>query len=133
MRQSLAERKEELDRAVVGWLQPVFEHEDPVTGRRTPGFTPRDAAMIAAHYACPGCYAVFQIVRVSCPVCHLQFRDFHVESFPDLWVNHLRDREYGAPAETQPTIDQALGAVAADPDVDQVPLDKLRKKHRPKP
>ena len=116
---SLSERKEELDRAIVGWLKPVFEHQDPVTGRKLPGFTVEDARMIAAGYACPACYACFGIARVQCPVCYLQFRDFTIDEFPDEWTDHLRDREQGVPATKPLTIDDALGALERDKDVER--------------
>jgi hypothetical protein len=115
------DRVDELN-AVRGWIQPVFMHEDPVTGKQHRLITEDDGRRIAAGYACGECGAVYDIVRVSCAVCSSPMVLVE-EPAREEWLPHLRDRlnNVAPPVARNPFADrdEFFRSVAADPDVEQ--------------
>ena len=128
--QSLAERKRELDTTIKGFLRPVFRQYDPVTDRSMNGLAPDDFRKVLEGYACPDCLAEFYTYLPQCPVCGFK-RDvaLDIQQAPDYWTQHLKDRESGYQAGTPDpaNIDQHLARVGGDPDVEHIPLKKLKK------
>jgi hypothetical protein len=114
------QRVDELN-AVRGWIQPVFTRHDPLTGKPHRLITEEDGRKIAAGYACGECGAIFDIVRVQCPVCHTQM-GLVEEPMREEWLPHLRDRMNGdaPPVARNPFADrdEFFRQVAADPDVE---------------
>lgn len=116
------ERVDELNR-VRGWIQPVFTHEDPVTGRRHRLITQEDGEKIALGYACGECGAVYDMVMAACVVCHKPIALELAPARPE-WGQHLADREsgYTAPIAQNPfapgTADAAIWDIQNDPDVE---------------
>jgi hypothetical protein len=115
---SLTDRKNELDRLVVGWMTPVLYRDDPATGRRLNGLGPKDFQRVMAGYGCPDCLAKFATYLSKCPVCSFQ-RDVaaDVEAPPSEWVDWLAEDD--GPAGIPLSVDEFLSEVARDPDIEQ--------------
>ena len=127
MQQSLADRKHDLDIQVKGFLRPVFQREDPTTGRTLNGLAPADFDKVTAGYACPECLAEFNTYTHQCPVCRYTRNLLEdVESAPAYWQQHLEDRASGYNPPVPDSIETMLDRVANDPDVEHVPLSKLK-------
>lgn len=117
------ERIDELNR-VKGWIEPVFVHEDPMTGRQHRLITQADGEMIAAGYACGECGAKYDMVMPSCTVC---YKPIGLELAPmrEEWAQHLSDRDEGyAPsiAKNPFSPDTFIEGVKRDKDIEQVKL-----------
>lgn len=125
---SLDDRKHELDTLTEGFMVPVFRDRDPHTGRVRNGLGPADFNRVVAGYACPDCLAKYITYLATCPVCGYT-RDISkdVEAPPDLWVDHLADRNAGrgAPAPA-PSIDKLVDEIMADKDIEKTTLKKLK-------
>lgn len=114
------DRVDELNQ-VQDWIQPVFIHEDPLTGKQHRLITEEDGRKIMAGYACGGCGAVFNLIRVDCAVCHGAM-GFVEEPMREEWLPHLRDRMNNV----APTVasnpfdrDEFFRSVMNDPDIEQ--------------
>ena len=108
------------------FITPVFEHEDPVTGRKHRLITQSDAEMIAQGYACGECGAVYDMVMPKCVVC---FQPIGLDLAPmrPEWEQHLRDRReaFSHPTPVNPLangVDDVIRRVRENPDVEQVKL-----------
>lgn len=126
---------------IKGFLSPLFYEEG--TGRS--GLGPVDFGKVRDGYACAQCLCEYTTYLVTCPVCGWQ-RDLarDLEAPPEIWVDNLREhdriqreaqaerfdrhgnlvagRAEGAPA----TFEDLMRRVNADPNIDQVPMSKLR-------
>ncbi len=108
---------------------PLSERQD---GRWLNGFTSRAAfARVQAGYACGNCLAKFEMYMAVCPICKMA-RDVAADLRPDpdnwnaYWGDHLNGTGDGKGGATQTrTADEAIAAIFADPDIEQVPLKKL--------
>ena len=133
---SLTDRKHELDTLIDGFLIPIFQREDPATGRMLNGLSRDDYQRVVAGYACPDCLARYKTYMATCPVCGWQ-RNINqdIQDAPGYWTQHLQDRadpDYGLRLPTQDAIEQALKDIHADKDVEQIPLSKLMPRRRAK-
>lgn len=131
MKRSLEERKRELDTLVAGWMEPVFKRTDPATGRVLNGLAPADFARVTSGYGCADCLAKFTTYLITCPVCGWT-RDLaaDIQDAPDYWRQHLDDRAsgYAPPIRRAATsIDEIMREIAADKEVDQIPMRKLKR------
>jgi hypothetical protein len=126
---TLVDRKQELDTLLEGFLVPVFQQEGP-NGRMLNGLSPGDYQRVVAGYACPDCLAKYKTYLATCPVCGWERNvQNDVERTPAMWVQHLEDRAdetFGVRMPTQERIEQALKDIHEDPDIEQIPLRKLR-------
>lgn len=91
---------------------------------------------VRAGYACGNCLAKFAIFMAVCPVCHAR-RDVAADLLPTPpeWQSYWDEHNYGTGdgkggATVTRTVDEALGSIASSPDVEQIPLSKLKKKRR---
>ncbi len=96
------------------------------------GFASTEAyRRVQAGYGCGSCLAKFSVYMPKCPVCGLE-RDVAADLKPDPggWQSFYTDHLYGTgdgeggPTRTR-TVDEALASIAADPDVENIPLRKL--------
>ncbi len=125
--------KEDLDRIIAGFAIPIFQREDPVTGRMLNGLGPEDYRRIVDGYGCPDCLAQFHHYMAACPLCGWQ-RDIaqDIQEAPGYWNQHLEDRAdptYGVSARA--SMEAALADIHADPDVDKTTMSKLKPRRRP--
>jgi hypothetical protein len=130
---NLGERKRELDTLFKGFIVPVFEDTDPTTGQKLHGLSVEDFEKVAQGYGCPACLAEYTTYLVRCPVCGYE-RDVGVDiqRAPEHWQQHLEDRAsgYQAPIPNAFDIDEHLARVGQDPNVEQIPLKKLKPTRR---
>ncbi len=106
---------------------------------------PEDVKMISAGYACGNCCATFYTFQLECPVCRLATNvSGQVESAPQEWQDHVDQRHADVPTlgpgDREPldveetfrprNIDEFLAAAAADGDIEQIPLSKLKSRPR---
>jgi hypothetical protein len=126
---SLADKKHELDTLIDGFLVPIFQQEGP-NGRMLNGLGPDDYQRCVEGYACPDCLARYRTYLATCPVCGWTRNvQNDVERPPELWVRHLEDRanpKVGVRMPTQARIEAALRDIHEDPEIEQIPLSKLR-------
>jgi len=113
---------EAINKYVVGWMQPIYWQEDPVTKRRLNGLGPKDFARVMAGYGCPECLAIFNTYLPVCPACQFR-RDIQadVQNTPQHWLDHMDDLK-GEAQGTPVSIDDFLREVAADKDIEQIKL-----------
>jgi len=125
---SLAEKKQELDATIRGFLLPIFEEYAP-NGGRLSLLSEEDFHKVSAGYACSECLAEFVTYMVRCPVCGHE-RDLlaDVGHTPEMWVDHLKERaaiesgEKRAPRVVPRGIDDLVRDLQADPDVENIRL-----------
>jgi len=126
-------REQAIKSQVKGFLVPEFTMDFPGGGRLN-GLTEPDFERVRAGYACAECLAVFDTYTVTCPVCGLA-RDLgrDIADAPSLWVQHINERNQDEPSPRR-TIDPAaeIARLGAHPDVEQIQLDKLTPKRRPR-
>ena len=125
--------------AVRGFLTPAMTGLDP-GGRTLNAFSnPSDVHMIEQGYACGECCAIFTGFRLDCPLCGLPT---HVtrqrQETPEMWQQHVDQRhapvktlgvktEIDLPRSVVPrSVDQFMREIAADKDMDHIPLSKLK-------
>jgi hypothetical protein len=134
------DRAQAIQQQVVGFLEPEFSLQLP-NGQTLNGLTERGVEMIRDGYACGECLAIFRHYTVTCPVCGLS-RDVmaDVQEAPQLWLDHIHERnredlpdkpEVVNPFQAMSPL-KALDYVHRDPNVEQIPIEKLRKKRRGK-
>lgn len=114
---------------VKGFLTPIFTEIAP-DGRRLNGLDAESFERVRAGFACPECLAMFSGYTITCPICkHERDVAADVQQAPDLWNEHLREREepwIGAKDKPRPFNPlEAIAAIAHDTEVDQVSLKKL--------
>lgn len=110
---------------VKGFIEPIFVGvaED---GRTLNGIGPEDWRMIQEGYACGECLAIFATYTITCPVCKNQ-RDVLADiPPPQLWLDHLKERENPTEHFQPQTFDEALMGLH----MEQIPIDKLKKRRR---
>ena len=111
---------------VKGFLIPEFTETLP-DGRTLNGLTEEGFNMVVAGYACGECLAYFSTFKLICPVCKKMRDPGEIRSAPQLWVDHLAERYSDEPfVKPEVSIEAALKRVSNDPDVEQIPLAKLR-------
>ena len=118
---------------VKGFLVPVFTDQDPNTGRQRNGLTYDDFEKVRTGYACADCLAEFSTYTVTCPVCGLSRNvAYDLGTAPDLWNQHYAERNSDEPVEKPPVVNplEGIRAIQKDPNVEQIPLSKLRKRRR---
>lgn len=114
---------------VKGFLVPIFYDEHSASS----ALTTEDFGKVRDGYACAKCLAEYVTYLVRCPVCGAH-RDVAADLVaPDpLHGDYLRERvetegmDTGAPAG----FDEFMRAVESNPDVDHIPLSKLKKRRR---
>ena len=113
------QRVDSINELVVGWMEPVFTREDPITGHVLNGLGPQDFHRVRSGYGCPKCLAIFRTYLVQCPVCHF-VRDIEedIVAPPQHWVDHLEDRKSYA-SGTPLSFDDFMREVNADPDIEK--------------
>jgi len=137
--QSTADRRrEEIDSLVVGFMVPIFSEVDPRTGKTVNALGPTDFHRAMSGYGCPDCLAIFRTYLVRCPVCRHQRDVFEdMRQMPEMWRQHLDDRNSGFAHNLKKPLtkfdpDEFIRSVQEDPEVEQIPAEKLRPKHRPR-
>jgi hypothetical protein len=114
------QRLDELS-AVRGFIQEVFVHEDPVTGKRHRLISAEDGERIAQGYACGECGAIYDMVMPRCVACG-QPIGLNLAPMRPEWEQHLADRAdgYTAPIAQNPlSPDEFIRSVRADRDIEQ--------------
>jgi hypothetical protein len=120
---------------VIGFLTPLAQDSDE-RGRVINIFgSADDVRRIEAGYACGNCCAIFDRFRLDCPLC---LRPTHVtrqrlDPSPEI-AAYYRDHVDGVDEldGRRRSADEALHGIAADPEIEQIPLSKLTPKHRPR-
>lgn len=139
MTRSVSEYAEELDRLTCGFIKPVFEKRCPRTGRLLQaGLAPEDFERVRLGYACPECLTKFRVYLVRCPACGHQ-RDLGKDlqdHVPQEWKDHLETRRQALEGELPSlplvsSMDEVLRRAHQDPDIERIPLSKLRRRRRP--
>ena len=113
---------------VIGFLTPLAQDKD-ARGRVVNVFDdPVAIDRISKGYACGNCCAIFDSFRLDCPLCR---QPTHVagerqEASPEIAAYY--DNHFNGSEETK-TINahEALYGIAADKEIDQVPLSRLGK------
>ena len=109
-----------IDALVVGWMDPVFTREDPVTREILNGLGPEDFNRVLAGYGCPKCCAKFKTYLITCPVCSFTRNlEEDIVAPPQHWVDHLKDREEAWTGGRPLTADEFFAEVAKDKDIEQ--------------
>lgn len=122
------DKRQEIRSQVKGFLVPIFMQDDPATGRRMNGLSPRDFEKVKAGFACAECLAEFDHYTITCPVCG-RTRDFarDVQEAPQLWKDHLRDHyEDRTPYTRMRRNPLEEGSLMPSDEVEQVSVTKLR-------
>jgi hypothetical protein len=133
---SVSEYAERIASLTDGWLKPIFEDHDPVTGKlRRAALSAEDFERVRLGYACPECLVRFRTYLTSCPVCgHKRDLGRDIVEAAQEWKDHLRTRalaEQGLlPREGLPSMDKLLDEIASDPDVEHAPVRKLKPRRR---
>jgi len=136
VRRSVSEYAERITALTEGWLKPIFEEHDPVTGRLLrAGLSAEDFERVRLGYACPECLVRFRTYLTRCPVCgHERDLGRDIVEAAEGWKDHLKTRaeaEQGLlPAEKPPSMDKVLYEIASDPDVEHAPVRKLKSRRR---
>ena len=123
------------DKALIkGFMVPIYDRTDPVTGRVLHGLGPEDYGKVRDGYGCPACLAEFVTYLVRCPACGW-VRDVAADfaAAPGLWQQSIREREGDTTPYFKPSknpFDEMMGVLAEDPDVDHVALSELSRKSR---
>jgi hypothetical protein len=124
---SLADRIADMN-TTNGFLVPVYA-EDPLPGREvTYALTPTDMEKVRQGYACPACLADFgQFYRAVCPMCqHVRDVNADFAEAPQMWIDHLAERNGPATTTRAPSIDDAIARVMRDPNVEHATTKQLR-------
>lgn len=112
-----------------GFLKPIFYDE----WGRSSALTTEDFRKVRDGYACAKCLAEYVTYLVRCPVCGAQ-RNVEADLIaPDpLEAAHLleRDRTEGMDTGAPRGFDEFMEGVNANPDIDHVPLSKLKPRRR---
>lgn len=114
---------------VKGFLVPIFFSE---TGSGS-ALEREDFLKVRDGYACAKCLAEYVMYLATCPVCgHVRDLAKDLEDPDPLHVEHLRERARTEGMDTGVArgFDEFMADVNADPDVEQIPIDKLRKRRR---
>ena len=112
---------------IIGFLTPHMVEATPGGGVLNAFSDPADIDRIQKGYACGNCCAVFDGFRLDCPLCRQPTEVARRDApAPQVWADHVREREHGDTATGTRSIDEFLRALAADKDVDQVPLSRLK-------
>jgi hypothetical protein len=113
---------------IVGFLTPLAQDFD-ARGRVVNVFdNPAAIDRISKGYACGNCCAIFAGFRLDCPLCRqpTHISGARQEASPEIaayYDNHFNGSEATVPRSPE----EWLRDLAADPDVDQVPLSRLGK------
>ena len=99
-------RPEKIVSKVTGFIEPIFTDTLP-DGKKLNGITEEDMAMISAGYACGECLATFKDVTLWCPVCN-QSTNVITMPTPQLWLDHLHEREHPTEHNQPATFDEAM-------------------------
>ncbi len=117
---------------VTGFLKPILAEKDHVEGGWKNTFDEIDIGRIVAGYACGNCAVTFSNFTEVCPVCHTT-RDEQLavrQASDDLqayWNEHLYGTGDGKGGATVTnTIDDAIGAIMANPDIDHIRTSQLK-------
>jgi len=122
------ENEEKVVTRVTGFIEPVFIGVAP-DGKTLNGVGPEDWQRIQEGYACGECLAMFNTFTLQCPVCHTNRLDVPMNvPAPQDWIDHLKERENPSPKPPLRSPLEAIYGVKDDPDVEQVPVAKLRRK-----
>jgi hypothetical protein len=118
---------------VKGFLIPEFT-ETLRDGRTLNGLTSEGFKMVMAGYACGECLAMFDRYTLVCPVCGSWHNPEQVVPAPQLWLDHLAERYADEPYEKPAVVNpfDAIQQVMENPEVEKIPLQKLREKKRRK-
>ena len=112
-------RVDAINELVIGWMEPIFVREDPVTREVLNGLGPEDFNRVRSGYGCPKCLAVFKTYLVQCPVCKFTRNiEEDIVAPPQHWVDHLADRDKIATG-TPLSVDEFLAEVARDPNIEK--------------
>lgn len=107
---------------IKGFLIPHFHSDDHMVN----GLLPADFDKVAKGYACGHCLAEFTTYTVKCPVCFTE-RDVaaDIQQAPAMWQDAM-----GEPGEGEKTVartaEEAIRELVASPDVEHIPVEKLR-------
>lgn len=107
-----------------GFMVPIMKRTDPFTGKVLNGLGPDDFERVRSGYGCHQCLAKFKTYLVTCPACgFVRNVEQDIEGAPELWVDHLKQREAGGTPYTKP-VDQKtfMDEVAKSRDIEQVRL-----------
>lgn len=114
---------------VKGFLKPVFYDEYSSSSALTTG----DFEKVRDGYACARCLAEFVMYLVKCPVCgHERDLAADLEAPNREHVAYLEEKrdtdgmDTGVPAG----FDEFMRSVEQNPDIDHIPLSKLKKRRR---
>lgn len=112
---------------VTGFLTPIMFEKNHEQGGYTNAFSELDISRIVAGYACGNCCAVFSTFTDVCPICHTTRADqLGVGPAPADWQAFYDEHNYGSGTTQTNTIDDALKAIHESPDVEQIPMSKLK-------
>lgn len=106
-----------------GFLVPITYTDDLSLAE----LSPEDFDKVASGYACAGCHAEFTTYTIKCPVCK-QERDLaaDIREAPAHWTHNGDDGE----ATVARTAEEAIRDLQGNPDVEQIPIHKLRRRKR---
>ena len=108
-----------INELVIGWMEPIFTREDPITKHVLNGLGPKDFQRVKSGYGCPKCLAVFKTYLVQCPVCRFQRNiEEDITSPPQEWVDHLEDRKAYASGKSL-SFDEFMREVNSDSSIEK--------------
>lgn len=112
-------RVDAINELVVGWMDPIFTREDPITKQVLNGLGPEDFTRVKSGYGCPKCLAIFKTYLVQCPVCKFTRNlEEDIVAPPQHWVDHLADRAR-LPEGTPVSFDDFMREINADPNIEK--------------
>lgn len=113
-----------------GFLTP-FHHDYSNPAQLVNGLLPSDFEKVRLGYACAHCLAEFTAYIAACPICGAK-RDVakDIQQTPSAWQDDFADLTTGGEKTVARTAEQAIRELQADPDVEHIPLEGLKRRNR---